>query len=176
MSCKCRRIAKFEKVTFEEFENAVKCIGYPFSDEEIKEYYDNIQIPERSTKGSAGYDFKTPFKFVLREEENIIVPTGLRCRIDEGWYLAIFPRSGQGFKYGVRLANTTGIIDSDYYNADNEGHIMIKIVHDGVISSKDLVVEQGSGFAQGIFSVYGLTEDDNAEGERTGGFGSTDKK
>ena len=53
---------------------------------------------------------------------------------------------------------------------------MIKIVHDGVISSKDLVVEQGSGFAQGIFSVYGLTEDDNAEGERTGGFGSTDKK
>ena len=176
MSCNCRRVAKFEKVSFDEFKKAVNNLGYPFSDSEIEEYYNNIQLPKRSTKDSAGYDFKAPFNFRIGEKESLIIPTGLCCKIKSDWYLAAFPRSGQGFKFGVRLANTTGIIDSDYYNADNEGHIMIKLVHDGVVSSKDLVVETGNGFAQGIFSPYGITEDDDADGDRTGGFGSTDNK
>jgi dUTP pyrophosphatase len=103
------------------------------------------------------------------------VPTGIRVKIDEGWLLACAPRSGLGFKYRLQLDNTVGIIDSDYYYSDNEGHIFARITlenHEG----KGLVLRQNDAFMQGIFLPYGITYDDHATGVRNGGFGSTDAK
>ena len=97
----------------------------------IKEIYDNITLPERSTSGSAGYDFRIPFDISIYQGTSIVIPTGIRCKMPKNCVLLIVPRSGLGFKYRIALANTIGVIDSDYYNADNYGHIMIKIVFDG---------------------------------------------
>ena len=97
--------------------------------------------------------------------------------MEYGWVLKEYPRSGLGFKTGIHMANTCGIIDADYYNADNEGHIMIKLVNDSSLS--DIVkFEAGDAFCQGIFVQFGVTYDDNEydKGIRKNGFGSTDKK
>lgn len=137
-----------------------------------KASYDAIILPKRATQGSAGYDFFSPFDFNLNPGETIKIPTGVRVKIDCGWVLKIYPRSSLGFKYRLSLNNTVGIIDSDYFNADNEGHIFIKMTNCG---DKPLTVEKGKAFAQGVFVEYGITIDDECEGLRTGGFGSTDK-
>ena len=137
-----------------------------------KASYDSIILPKRATQGSAGYDFFSPFDFNLNPGETIKIPTGVRVKIDCGWVLKIYPRSSLGFKYRLSLNNTVGIIDSDYFNADNEGHIFIKMTNCG---DKPLTVEKGKAFAQGVFVEYGITIDDECEGLRTGGFGSTDK-
>lgn len=137
-----------------------------------KEQFDSIILPKRATSGSAGYDFFAPFDFTLNAGQTIKIPTGIRVKIDEGWVLKIYPRSSLGFKYRLTLNNTVGIIDSDYFNADNEGHIFIKMTNCG---DKALTVEKGKAFAQGVFVEYGITVDDDCEGARTGGFGSTDK-
>ena len=167
-----RAVAKFEKVSFEQFKSGMDGLG--FSDDEIKEMYENIKMPKRATTGSAGYDICTPFAITVKPGESIKIPTGLRCRIDEDYVLFIFPRSGLGFKFRFQLNNTVGVIDSDYYGADNEGHIFVKMMND---SNEGKVVElkAGDGFAQGIFMQYGITEDDEADGIRKGGFGSTSK-
>ncbi|MBO5786392.1 MAG: deoxyuridine 5'-triphosphate nucleotidohydrolase [Clostridia bacterium] len=149
------RIAKFYKVSNTQFG---------------REGYENIILPRRATAGSAGYDFIAPYDFVLESGEEIVIDTGIRAKIAEGWVLVILPRSGSGFKYGVRLANTAGVIDSDYFNADNEGHIKIKLVG----GNKTYTVKAGDAFAQGLFLPYGITEDDECTEERHGGFGSTD--
>lgn len=151
------RIARFEKVSPGQYAGA-----------ELNE----IKLPKRATAGSAGYDFFAPRDFTLPAGGEIIIETGVRVKISEGWFLMLLPRSGSGFKYGVRLANTAGIIDSDYYNADNEGHIKIKLTG----GSRDFAVKKGEAFAQGIFVPYGITVDDDCTEERRGGFGSTDKK
>ena len=135
--------------------------------------YNSIMLPKRATSGSAGYDFFAPYDFTLQPNETIKVATGIRVKIDEGWVLKIYPRSSLGFKYRLRLDNTVGIIDSDYFFADNEGHIFIKITN---LGDKPLSVEKGKAFAQGVFVEYGITIDDDACALRTGGFGSTDKK
>ena len=132
-----------------------------------------IALPRRATAGSAGYDFFAPAAFELAPGETVKIPTGVRVSIDAGWVLMLFPRSGLGFKYRLQLNNTVGVIDSDYFNAKNEGHIFIKLTNAG---SKALSVGAGEAFAQGVFLPYGLTEDDCAGGERTGGFGSTDHR
>ena len=134
--------------------------------------YDEIKLPTRATKGSAGYDFFAPTQLNIHAGETVKIPTGIRCQMDNDRVLAIFPRSGLGFKYKRALDNTAGIIDADYFGADNEGHIMIKMTNR---SDVDLVVEKGKAFAQGIFLAYYLTDDDEADGVRTGGFGSTSK-
>jgi dUTP pyrophosphatase len=157
-----KRIAKFEKVSLAEFIKAEK-----------QENYDNIILPKRATSGSAGYDFFALNDFTLNAGETIKIATGVRAYIEEGWVLNIYPRSGLGFKYRLRLDNTVGIIDSDYYFAENEGHIFIKLTNCG---DKTLTVEKGKAFAQGVFLEYGITVDDDTTEERTGGFGSTDKK
>ena len=159
-----KRISKFEEVSFEQFSKDFKELGY--TGEEVA--YDMIRLPKRSSKGSAGYDFVSPISFTLNPGEEIIIPTGVRCRIDESWMLGIYPRSGLGFKYRVRLNNTVGIIDSDYFFAENEGHIMIKLTTD-----KPITVNAGDRIAQGIFTEYGITVDDEATGVRTNGMGST---
>lgn len=158
------KIAKFEKVSKEVFST--------FTQNNCD--YDDILLPKRATKGSAGYDFYAPFDFTLAPGETIKIPTGIRAKISEGWFLAIFPRSGLGFKYRLQLDNTVGIIDSDYYYSDNEGHILVKITNCS-LDGKTLTVAKGQGFAQGIFMPFGITIDDDTTETRNGGFGSTTK-
>ncbi len=167
------RIARFEKVSFEQFRNSL-VEDYPDAPDKIKEMYDKLQLPKRATAGSAGYDFCTPFDIHLEPAQTVKVPTGIRARMDEDWVLMVFPRSGLGFKYRLQLNNTVGIIDSDYYYSDNEGHIFIKITNDSN-EGKAVDIKAGAGFAQGLFVPYGITEDDDVSGVRNGGFGSTDK-
>ena len=112
--------------------------------------------------------------FTLSPGEILLIPTGIRAQIDEGWVLMLFPRSGLGFKYRLQLNNTVGVIDSDYYNANNEGHIHLKLINDSR-DGRTLVVRAGDAVAQGIFLPFGVTTDDQAGGAREGGFGSTDK-
>ena len=88
--------------------------------------------------------------------------------------LAVFPRSGLGFKFRLQLNNTVGIIDSDYYFSDNEGHIFVKLTNDSN-EGKVVDLKEGDAFAQGIFLPYGITEDDDVTASRNGGFGSTGK-
>ena len=170
------RIAKFEKVSWKRFladyldtfgENATVDIN------EVKRIYDDIELPKRATTGSAGYDFKSPISFHLKPNETIKIPTGIRVSIDEGWVLKIYPRSSLGFKYRLQLNNTVGIIDSDYYYSDNEGHIFAKLTND-TNEGKTVEIAVGSGFMQGIFVEYGITYDDSVDVKRNGGFGSTD--
>lgn len=164
-------IAQFSKVSYETFnESALKF----FQSEKIQAAYDNITLPKRGTRGSAGYDFISPFDFELKPHESITIPTGIRCKMDDGWVLQCYPRSGLGFKYRLQLNNTVGIIDSDYFYSDNEGHIMIKVTNDSN-ENKTLKVKAGDRIMQGIFVQYGITIDDNVTDVRNGGFGSTDR-
>ena len=156
------KVAKFYKVSENEF----------LKNGTIEEY-GTVKMPVRATSGSAGYDFFANFDFTLKPNETVKIATGLRVKIKDGWFLSVYPRSSLGFKYRLRLDNTVGIIDSDYYNADNEGHIFIKITNCG---NDTLSVKKGQAYAQGVFLQYGITEDDCVTTERTGGFGSTDKK
>ncbi len=165
-----KRIAKFEKVSEKQFKDGfLDCFG-----QNVQNEYEEIKLPRRATSGSAGYDFYSPVDFSLAPGENIKIPTGIRVRIDDGWVLKIYTRSGLGFKFRLQLNNTVGIIDSDYYNSDNEGHIFIKITNDSK-EGKTVAVKKGEGFAQGIFVEYGITEDDDVTDVRNGGFGSTTK-
>ena len=164
-----RAIAKFEKVSFEQFfKDTMDTFG--MLDNTIEETYKNIKLPKRATTGSAGYDFYSPIDFELKPGETIKIPTGIRCLMDKNWVLQIYPRSGLGFKYQINLCNEVGIVDSDYSNSDNEGHIFIKLVNRG---DKPVTINFGEAFAQGIFLPYGITVDDDTEGIRNGGFGST---
>lgn len=156
-----QRIAGFEKVSEKQY---LKVGG--------KETYDNIVLPQRATSGSAGYDFFAPESFSLAPNETIKIATGVRVKIDNGWVLLIFPRSSLGFKYRLTLDNTVGVIDADYYYAENEGHIFIKLTNCG---KETLIVERGKAFAQGVFIPFGITKTDECKTVRTGGIGSTDK-
>ncbi len=162
-----KRIANFYKVSEKRFLN-------DFEGENAQAVYEGIKLPKRATAGSAGYDFFAPFDFELKAGETIKIPTGIRVKIDDGWVLKLYPRSGLGFKYRLQMNNTVGIIDSDYYGSDNEGHIFIKITNDSN-EGKTLAVKCGEGFAQGIFVEYGITYDDDVCEIRNGGFGSTTK-
>lgn len=187
-------VAKFEKVSYKQFKKDFedtftwgdmmalgllpprltepdKCV----IEATIKEIYDKIELPKRSTKGSAGYDFYSPITIDLKPGQTVKIPTGIKCKMYSNWVLKLYPRSGLGFKYRLQLNNTVGIIDSDYYgNENNEGHIMAKITND-TNENKTAHLEAGTGFMQGIFVEYGITEDDNASDIRVGGLGSTTK-
>jgi dUTP pyrophosphatase len=167
-----KKTAKFEKVSLSQFTEAWrKQFG---TDEGAQAAWEAISMPRRATRGSAGYDFCLPFDLKLKPNETAKIPTGIRAKIAEGWVLMIYPRSGLGFKYRMQLNNTVGVIDSDYYYSDNEGHIFIKITND-TNESKTISLKAGDGFAQGIFMEFGITEDDETDGVRNGGFGSTSK-
>lgn len=171
MSKELRRpgIAQFEKVSKEQF---MKDFEKEFLHSGEKVYDEIIKLPTRATTGSAGYDFVSPGSFILEPGEVIKIPTGIRCKMNEDWVLVLVPRSGLGFKYQLNLCNTLGVIDADFAYSDNEGHIMVKLVNRG---SKTVRIEAGDRFCQGIFLPYGTTVDDDCEGVRNGGFGSTDK-
>ena len=170
-----KKIAKFEKVSYNQFKNDFMDSFPQYNEKEVEEIYHSIQLPKRATKGSAGYDFYSPIDFELNPGQTIKIPTGIRVRIENGWVLGLYPRSGLGFKYRLQLNNTVGIIDSDYYNSDNEGHMFMKLTNDSK-EGKTLEVGQSEGMVQGIFMQYGITEDDDADGVRNGGFGSTTGK
>ena len=156
------KIARFYKVSEKEF----------LSSGGTSATLNDVLLPRRATKGSAGYDFFAPETFTLNPHETVKIATGVRVSIRNGWVLMMFPRSGLGFKYRLTLDNTVGIIDSDYFNAENEGHIFIKMTNCG---DKPLTVEKGKAFAQGVFLPFGVTVDDECDKIRIGGFGSTDK-
>jgi dUTP pyrophosphatase len=170
-----RRIAAFEKVSPEQYDRDLEKTNPEFSEAQRKEIYASVQLPLRATSGSAGYDFYAPFDITISPGAQVLVPTGIRVRMDEEYVLMLFPRSSLGFRYRLQLNNTVGIIDSDYYHADNEGHIFCKLTNDSK-EGKTVVIERGQGMIQGIFLPFGITEDDAAEGKRTGGFGSTTQK
>lgn len=162
--------AKFYKVSYNQFKKGME----DFETLDSQQLYEDLKLPKRATAGSAGYDFYAPFEFTLKPNETIKIPTGIRCEMNPSWVLMIFPRSGLGFKYRLQLNNTVGVIDSDYYFSDNEGHIFIKLTND-TNEGKILNVKKGEGIAQGIFITYGTTEDDDTTARRNGGFGSTTK-
>jgi len=171
------RVGKFEKVSYEQFFEAMKAEFYETMDarvasDRITEAYEVVKTPIRATTLSAGYDLIAPFDFYLAPGESVKIPTGIRVQIDPGWFLMIAPRSGLGFKYRVRLANTIGVIDGDYYYSDNEGHIFCKVVNEGDVMMN---VKAGEAFAQSIFLMHGLTYDDDVSAVRNGGLGSTSK-
>ena len=159
---------RFDKVTYEQY---AKSIG---GDVDLHDEYNSIKLPQRATTGSAGYDFYSPFSFSLKPQETIKIPTGIKVILDSDKFLAIYPRSSLGFKYRLQLDNSVGIIDSDYVLSNNEGHIFIKITND-TKENKTLTVNKGEAFAQGIIQKYFTVEDDNTDGIRNGGFGSTNR-
>ena len=169
-----KRIAQFEKVSLAQFEkdwiDTFGNDGYYV----ITDLYNNIKLPKRATNGSAGYDFFAPIDITLQPNSTIKIPTGIRVKMEEGWVLKCYPRSGLGFKYRLQLNNTVGVIDSDYFYSDNEGHIFAKLTND-TNEAKIVKVKAGDGFMQGIFVEYGITVDDDVEEIRNGGFGSTTK-
>lgn len=169
-----KRVAKFEKVSLNRFiKDWIDTFGNN-GKEVITEIYKNIKLPKRATSGSAGYDFYTPIDITLLPGETVKIPTGIRVEMENNWVLKCYPRSGLGFKYRLQLNNTVGIIDSDYFYSDNEGHIFAKITNDSN-EQKAVEIKAGEGFMQGIFVEYGITVDDDADGVRNGGFGSTGK-
>lgn len=179
---------RFEKISYEQWEQDyiniyLKDLNYyDFKnnkqdyyelDSLIKESYNNIKLPQRSTKHSAGYDFYTPFCIELSKGQSCRILTGIKwCGDYNNEVLILAPRSGLGTKYKMRLLNTIGVVDEDYQNATNEGHIQAFIE-----VGEDLSLEANIKFMQGITLHYIVA--DNAENElseRTGGFGSTDKQ
>ena len=168
------KVAKFEKVSLQQFENDYLNSFPELNLRNIDLIYSRVKMPKRATVGSAGYDFYAPFDIELKPGETVKVPTGIRAKISEGWVLTIYPRSGLGFKYRLQLNNTVGIVDADYYGSSNEGHIYIKITND-TNENRVVKIKEGEGFAQGIFLPFGVTEDDEVTEIRDGGFGSTTK-
>ena len=156
----------FEKISFLQFKKDI-------SDD--LELYNSYNIPKRSTKESAGYDFESIIDFTIKPGEIKKIPLGIKANMNSGEVLFLIVRSSQGFKYNVRMCNQVGVIDKDYYNnIDNEGHMWIKLENHG---DKDYVVKKGDKIIQGIFMNF-LTVDneEEIENDRTSGIGSTDKK
>lgn len=167
-----RRVAQFYKVSFEQFKEGYTDTFGICGEQTLRQIYESLKLPKRATAGSAGYDFYAPVDIELAPGETCKIPTGIRVQMEENWVLKCYPRSGLGFKFRLRLNNTVGIIDSDYYNSDNEGHIFAKITNDSN-EGKIVKIAAGTGFMQGIFVEYGITMDDEVTTARNGGFGST---
>ena len=140
-----KKIAQFYKVSLETFTAAIQKDFPQYNLDEILELYNTIQLPRRATQGSAGYDFYAPFSFALLPGRTIKIPTGIRAWMEDGWVLKLYPRSGLVF---IKMTNETR-------------------------EDKTVEIQQGIGFAQGIFLEYGITLDDCTDGIRNGGLGST---
>lgn len=167
-------MSKFSKISYEQFyDDVARLFDISSNDDNlIKELYSGIKLPKRGTTKSAGYDFFSPVNVQIMPGQAVTLPTGIRCEMEDNWVLTLHMRSSLGFKYQLALANTTGIIDADYFSADNEGHIMVRFVNRG---NQPVEIGMGDKFVQGIFLQYGITEDDDVTEERTGGIGSTGK-
>ncbi len=166
---------RFYKVSVKQFcKDFADTFGLDPFDTIIQDIYNDIKKPKRGTRKSAGYDFFSPIHFSLDPGQSIKIPTGIRVRLKDDRFLMCAPRSGHGFKYKVQLDNTVGVIDADYIESSNEGHIFVKLTNDGR-EGKRLSVSAGEGFVQGIILRYDTTEEDCSTEQRDGGFGSTTK-
>ncbi len=167
---------KFEKVSWEQYWKDYKDEFWGVEpatedfEKEVRHQWENIKLPRRATRGSAGYDFFVPRDVTLDPGQTIKVPTGIKCKMDDGLVLLIFVRSSIGFKYQTVLVNNVAVVDSDYAYAKNSGHIWLKLRNDG---AKTLYLEAGDAVAQGIIMKFYTTEDDEVDEIRTGGIGST---
>ena len=161
---------RFEKVGYCTFQESIRNIfGYVIPDEEIERLYNNIKLPSRGTKASAGYDFFCPLDITLVPGSYQLIPTGIRFVTDlSDVALILYPRSGLGFKSGMKLRNTCGIIDSDFFLSSTGGHIMVKVT-----AEEPLEISAGKAFCQGIITPFLKVDEDDASETRTGGFGST---
>lgn len=156
---------KFEKISLNEY--------HKFQTGYDETWYNNLELPKRATKYSAGYDIHCPFDLMLPAKGTLKVPTLLKCDMEENNVLLIDVRSSLGFKHNVRLCNTIPVIDKDYFNnEDNEGHIFLKFYNP---NNYDIEFKANERIAQALFIRYDTTDDDIAEGERKGGIGSTNK-
>ena len=138
----------------------------------------DIHLPVRKTKYAAGYDIEAAMDTVIPSFKKGMVPTlvstGIKAYMKDDEVLYLYNRSSNPKKKGLILANSVGVVDSDYYgNIDNDGHIMFAFFN---VKDEDIVVKKGEAIGQGVFAKYLLTDDDSVENVRTGGFGSTDKK
>lgn len=135
--------------------------------------YEYVNFPKRKTKQSAGYDIESAVNVVINPGETKLIQTGIKAYMDENEWLGIYIRSSLAIKYGLVLANSVAVIDSDYYNnPENEGHIMMALRN---TSGSPCAIKVGDRIAQGIFNQYYKVDDDSADGDRTGGMGSTGK-
>lgn len=158
-------IASFDRVGQEQYAADCAAWGSFLPREELP-------MPQRATQGAAGYDFVCPVDCELRPGETALIPTGMRAEIAPGWVLLMFPRSSLGFKHRLMLCNTVGVIDSDYYHAKNQGHILVKVFNGG---DHAVALSRGERFCQGIFLPYGLAREERVTARREGGIGSTGK-
>lgn len=159
---------KFEKISYEQYmkDGMNRFIRY-----------EDIQLPRRGTKRAAGYDIICPIDLTIMPGQAEVIPTGIKVELDSDKWLQVLPRSGIGFKTGLLLMNTVGVIDADYYNNDNnEGHIWVKVRHPSSDPGWGVPIEikKGTAICQGIISPYFVVDnEDDVETTRTGGFGST---
>lgn len=168
-----RKVAEFEKVSFEQFKKDFrKKFGEFYSANDILQIYQNIKLPQRATKGSAGHDISIPFSVAVAATDTLMIPTGIRCKMDENYVMLVFPRSSLGIKKGMQLMNQTAVIDSDYYYADNEGHLFICLRN---TSSEVVHFKSGDNIVQAVFLPFGVADNEEVTVERTGGIGSTTK-
>ena len=136
-----------------------------------------INLPVRKTKLSAGYDFEAAEDTVVpafkRGDAPTLIKTGIKAYMEEDEVLYLYNRSSNPKKKGLILANSVGVVDADYYgNPDNDGHIMFAFYN---MRDEDVIIKKGEAIGQGVFSKYLTIDNDQAGGERTGGFGSTSK-
>ena len=160
----------FERISKDTWKDYNKSRDTFYIPELTDENYNRIAKPMRSTTKSAGYDFRLPFTMEIKAGDRVVVPTGVKWNPNNhDEVLLLYPRSSLGFKYGFTLLNTVGVIDADYYNnPDNEGHILIAFK-----TEKDMSLNLGEKFCQGIITKFIVTDDDEAGGTRIGGIGST---
>lgn len=172
-----RRIAKFYKVSFDQFlKDWVDTFNLDSNNVEtvieVRKVWDSIKLPRRKTKYSAGHDISIPFDAVVAPNETLKIPTGLRCKMDEDYVMLIFPRSSLGIKKNMYITNTIPVIDSDYFEADNEGHIFLCVKNGG---DNILELKNGDAIVQSVFLPYGITDDEVVLKKRVGGIGSTNE-
>lgn len=164
---------RFEKISFEQW-----CKDIPFENIDettLRQWYNGIKLPKQGSIHSMGVDFFTPYKIIIKAGNKVKIPTGIRWIVDDKEYamgLLLVPRSSVGIKKGMRLLNTVGVVDADYYLSDNEGHIMAFMEN---TTSEDVTLEKGQGFIQGIITNYLIPVGALSDEVRNGGFGSTDK-
>ncbi len=159
--------AEFQKVKYEQFRKDCANSHYCSTTSSV-----DIIMPKRATVMSAGYDIYSPYGTTIRAGEEVTIPTGLKVKLPDGYFLMLVPRSSLGMNYGIALSNTVGIIDADYYNnQSNEGHILVRLVNRG---NKTCVIPRDKAICQGLIFRYETTEDDKTEAKRLGGIGSTD--
>lgn len=168
---------RFEKVSYEQFAADMEKWMPDMSKLLYKRFYDRVTLPKRQTKGSAGYDFVTPVRIMLEPGQQAVIPSGIRAVFSdeelETWHLEVFIRSSLAIKRGLNIINQVEIIDADYFKGENGGDILLALKN---TNRKIIDIEPGERICQGIFKIHGLTSDDDAEGHRSGGVGSTGKQ